>query len=168
MKSIQTILRTLAVLLCLSALANAAVAPAWNPAQGIYIQRIGLIYDSEPTTGTLFYTRYGNVSDRVKSVEFYYDGQGYFELRNKDTICTTGGADGIIHHPDGDLLVAGQGKYLYKVSKAGGANCVVKTVECAGCTAENYHLMMDPSNEYVWGLGIPGPLIQYPTTNATP
>lgn len=62
-------------------------ATALNPAAGIYIQRI-VIYDSEPTSGTLCYTRYGNVSDLCQEqFDFYYDGQGLFRARTKDTIC---------------------------------------------------------------------------------
>ena len=93
-----------------------------NPATGIWIQQIGDIVPHAATKATLYYTKYEK-EDRVKSISYQYDGAGYLLMKpsDKKTLCTMSdgmeGADGIVHHPDGDLLVAGQGERIYKVSK---------------------------------------------------
>ena len=102
-----------------------------NPATGIWIQQVGEIVEQPSTNATLYYTKYIG-TDRVKSIDYFYDGLGYLRLLNKKLVCKTGGADGIMHHPEeGYLIVAGQGPYLYKVRKDGGgpdgAPCVSRT-----------------------------------------
>ena len=151
--------------------ADVVINAPYNPATGIWIQQVGDLYPSASTSATLYYTRYASVKDRVKSVQYYYDGNGYLNLHNKDTLCYTNGADGIIHHPDGDLLVAGQGTNIYKVSKTVGyspnnQNCVVRSVTSNPSTG-NYHLMMDPSNDILWAAGIPGTLARHSTATNT-
>src|SRR5690554_751023 len=144
------------------------IDPPYSAGTGIWIQQVGTLYPSNPTSATLYYTLY-QTNDRVKSVDYYYDGNGYLQLSNKVTICRTPdglvGADGIVHHPDNDLLIAAQGSKIHKVNKSVGPgnNCLVKTVTGNNYTG-NYHLMMDPTNEVVWGAGIPGTLSSYKTT----
>jgi hypothetical protein len=143
------------------------IDPPYSAGTGIWIQQVGTLYPSNPTSATLYYTLY-QTNDRVKSVDYYYDGNGYLQLSNKVTICRTPdglvGADGIVHHPDNDLLIAAQGSKIHKVNKSVGPgnNCLVKTVTGNNYTG-NYHLMMDPTNEVVWGAGIPGTLSSYKT-----
>ncbi|HHX15403.1 MAG TPA: hypothetical protein GX724_04510, partial [Fibrobacter sp.] len=143
------------------------IDPPYSPGTGIWIQQVGTMYPSNPTSATLYYTLY-QTNNRVKSVDYYYDGNGYLQLSNKVTICKTtdgiAGADGIVHHPDNDLLVAGQGVNVYKVNKTVGPGngCRVKTVTGNASTG-NYHFMMDPTNEVLWGAGIPGTLSSYKT-----
>jgi len=144
--------------LCCAGVAAAAVS---NPVPGIWINQIGDIVPQPDSWATLYYTKYSQ-TDRVKSLDYYYDGSGLLKLQNKQTLCTINdnmaGSDGIVHHPDGDLLVAGQGTSVHKVSKTAGPNtkkCVVKT----STTSEGvWHLMNDPTGKYVWAAGIPGKL----------
>ena len=126
-------------MILLSAVAGSAAgiempAPE-NPATGIWIQQIGDIVPHAATKATLYYTKYEQ-SDRVKSISYQYNGAGWLSMKPSDRklLCGTGdevaGADGIVHHPDGDLLVAGQGEKIYKVSKTAkenGKKCLVKT-----------------------------------------
>ncbi len=148
--------------LCCAGLASAAtVGAVSNPATGIWINQKGDIVPQPDSWATLYYTKYSQ-NDRVKSLDYYYDGAGYLKLQNKKTLCTSddnmAGADGIVHHPDGDLIVAAQGTSVHKVSKTAGPNtkkCVVKTSK----TSEGvWHLMNDPNGKYVWAAGIPGKL----------
>ena len=85
------------------------IDPPYSAGTGIWIQQVGTLYPSNPTSATLYYTLYSK-ENRVKSVDYYYDGNGYLQLSNKVTICRTTdglvGADGIVHHPDNDLLIA--------------------------------------------------------------
>ena len=175
-----------------AALVFAAPIPE-NPATGIWIQQIGDIVDQPSTNATLYYTKYVG-DDRVKSIDYFYDGLGYLRLLNKQVVCRTGGADGIMHHPGGDLIVAGQGTNLYKVKKnSGSANstsCVARTSKTyyktattpAGNTAGRggsgswnngstgngfWHVMVDPKGKYVWADGMPGPLVRYYLGNDT-
>src|SRR5574344_2923325 len=144
------------------------IDPPYSAGTGIWIQQVGTLYPSNPTSATLYYTLY-STENRVKSVDYYYDGNGYLQLSNKVTLCKTTdglvGADGIVHHPDNDLLIAAQGSKIHKVNKSVGPgnNCLVKTVTGNSKTG-NYHLMMDPTNEVLWGAGIPGTLSSYKTT----
>ena len=148
-------------LVCAGTVGAAVVTePPNNPAQGIWIQQVGDIVPHASTRATLYYTKYAQYQkDAVKSLKYYYDGAGYLQLLQKDTICGKDngmeGADGIVHHPDGSLIVAGQGKSVHKVNKSGGNSCVIKT----STTSEGvWHLMNDPSGKYVWAAGIPGKL----------
>ena len=150
-------------LLCAGAASAANIEPPINYATGIWVQQVGDIVPHASTRATLYYTKYASYSkDAVKSLQYYYDGAGYLQLLQKDTLCGKEdgmeGADGIVHHPDGDLIVAAQGQSVHKirkgVKKTKGA-CVVKTSQ----TSEGvWHLMNDPSGKYVWAAGIPGKL----------
>ena len=147
-------------------------APPENPATGIWIQQVGEIVPHAGTKATLYYTKYSQ-KDRVKSISYQYNGAGYLLMKpsDKKTLCTSDdgliGADGIVHHPDGDLLIAGQGVKIHKVSKtakASGGKCVVSSAD-NGSYATNgfWHLMMDPNQKTLWGAGIPGPLFRFST-----
>ena len=145
------------------------MAPPENPATGIWIQQVGDIVPHASTKATLYYTKYSQ-NDRVKNLSYYYDGAGFLQLLNKETLCTMDdgmkGADGIVHHPDGDLLVAAQGKPIHKISKTAkkqGENCIVKTAMPATNTDGFWHLMMDPNQEWLWAAGIPGYLYRFST-----
>ena len=151
--------------------AGGTIAAPENPATGIWIQQVGDIVPHASTKATLYYTKYSQ-SDRVKNLSYYYDGAGYLQLLNKETLCTSNasdgmvGADGIVHHPDGDLLVAAQGRNIHKVSKTAkkeGGKCVVKTATPFGSTDGFWHLMMDPNQDWLWAAGIPGYLFRFST-----
>ena len=156
-------------LLGAAALVFAAPVPE-NPATGIWIQQIGEIVEQPSTNATLYYTKYIG-DDRVKSIDYFYDGLGYLRLLNKKDLCHSNGADGIMHHPDGKhLIVAGQGQRLHLVKKTGGANCVTMTSSARYVTTTDatdhgqgyWHVMVDPTHKYVWADGMPGPLVRYP------
>ena len=157
---------------CGFAMAADNMAPPENPATGIWIQQVGDIVPHASTKATLYYTKYSQ-DDRVKDLNYYYDGAGYLQLLSKETLCTSGdgmqGADGIVHHPDGDLLVAAQGQNIHKISKTAkkegtnGGRCVVKTATPATSTEGFWHLMMDPNQEWLWAAGIPGYLYRFST-----
>src|SRR5574344_2139314 len=184
MKKLTTMLALGLLLLPVGALADVTISAPYNPATGIWIQQVGDLYPSTATNATVYYTRYADVSDRVKSVDYYYDGNGYLKLSNKNSICYSYGADGIVHHPDGDLMVAGQANsYINKVSRTVGYtssnhNCVVKMVTGnipSGSNATlgdddaetgNFHLMMDYTNKYLWASGQPGPIVKINTGSA--
>ena len=142
-----------------------------NPATGIWIQQVGDIVPHASTKATLYYTKYEK-DDRVKSISYQYDGAGYLLMKpsDKKTLCALSdglaGADGIVHHPDGDLLVAGQGQPIHKVSKtakAAGGKCLVKTSSPKQSTGGFWHLMMDPNQKWLWAAGIPGYLFRFST-----
>ena len=142
-----------------------------NPATGIWIQQIGDIVPHASTKATLYYTKYEK-DDRVKSISYLYDGAGYLLMKpsDKKTLCAMSdnieGADGIVHHPDGDLLVAGQGERIYKVSKTAKENngaCLVAKATPATQRGGFWHLMMDPTGENLWAAGIPGYLYRFST-----
>ena len=115
------------------AMAQTTMPTPENPATGIWIQQVGDIVPHASTKATLYYTKYEQ-NDRVKSISYQYNGAGYLLMKPSDrkTLCTKEdfyeadgqryylkGADGIVHHPDGSLLVAGQGPYVHKVRKDG-------------------------------------------------
>ena len=142
-----------------------------NPATGIWIQQIGDIVPHAATKATLYYTKFRK-SDRVKSISYQYNGAGYLLMKPSDrkTLCTTddgvNGADGIVHHPDGDLLVAGQGEPIYKVSKTAKDSskaCRVRTAKPTTSTNGFWHLMVDPKDPWLWASGIPGKLYRFST-----
>ena len=184
MKKLTSMLALGLLLLPVGAVADVTISAPYNPATGIWIQQVGDLYPSTATSATVYYTRYADVSDRVKSVDYYYDGNGYLKLSNKNPICYSYGADGIVHHPDGDLMVAGQANsYINKVSRtvgysASNHNCVVKMVTGnipSGSNATlgdddaetgNFHLMMDYTNKYLWASGQPGPIVKINTGSA--
>ena len=149
---------------------SVTVNTPYNPATGIWIQQVGDLYPSASTTETVYYTRY-SAQLSAKSLDYYYDGNGYLKLSNKKLLCRTPGADGIVHHPDGDLLVAGQGNNaVYKVDMDASDTltsvCVTKTVK-SGVGASTYHLMVNPDNSVLWSAGIPGNLVTYAIDSAT-
>ena len=61
-----------AVTLALAGVATPSGAPE-NPATGIWIQQIGEIVEQPSTNATLYYTKYIG-DDRVKSIDYFYDG----------------------------------------------------------------------------------------------
>lgn len=155
--------------------ADAEIPAPENPATGIWIQQIGDIVPHAATKATLYYTKFRE-SDRVKSISYQYNGAGYLLMKPSDrkTLCTTNdgmqGADGIVHHPDGDLLVAAQGTPIHKVSKtAKDSNkvCLVRTAQPKTSTNGFWHLMMDPNKRWLWASGIPGYLYRF-STDADP
>ena len=164
---------SLAVLCCsVSAMGAATGFPEpENPASGIWIQQVGNIAPHASTKATLYYTKYANYkTDAVKSLEYYYDGAGYLQLLNKKSLCGKDngmdGADGIIHHPNGDLVVAAQGTSVHLIDKEGGSRCVERT------TTTSYghgvwHLMLDPNHRWLWAAGIPGQLHRIDLQNAS-
>ena len=180
-------------ILSVTAVAFAGLSPVTtgvpeNPASGVWIQQVGEIVERPSTEATLYYTKYVG-TDRVKSIDYFYDGLGYLRLLNKKAICYTNGADGIVHHPDNDLIVAGQGQALYKVKKNSSSLDPSKCVSMTSDTYYNYydkkqkkvveggrggsgswptstgngfwHVMVDPTEKYVWADGMPGPLVRY-------
>ncbi len=164
-----------AVTFALAGVATPTGAPE-NPATGIWIQQIGEIVEQPSTNATLYYTKYIG-DDRVKSIDYFYDGLGYLRLLNKKDLCHSNGADGIMHHPDGDLIVAGQGARLHKIKKKSGSTdantCVAKTSPAnyktensgTGSTQGYWHVMVDPNRKFVWADGMPGPLVRYAVDN---
>ncbi|MCQ2097777.1 MAG: hypothetical protein MJY87_07535 [Fibrobacter sp.] len=161
----------LLMLMAATSAMSAEYAAPENPATGIWIQQVGEIVPHAGTKATLYYTKYAQ-NDRVKSISYQYNGAGYLLMKpsDKKTLCTSddglAGADGIVHHPDGDLLIAGQGTSVHKVSKtakANGGKCLVSTAKPATSTSGFWHLMMDPNQKNLWGAGIPGPLYRFST-----
>ena len=171
-----------------SAMAASIISAPENPATGIWIQQVGDIVPHASSKATLYYTKYQNdgKGDRVKGISYQYNGAGYLLMKpsDKKVVCYNseytskgkcannakchdgiGGADGIVQHPDGDLMVAGQGTSVFKVNKTVGADgkCVVKTSTPAQNTQGFWHLMMDPTQKILWGAGIPGYLFRFST-----
>lgn len=172
MKKIRDVILALGLVPLLSASVHAepAINTPYNPATGVWIQQVGDLYPSASTKETVYYTRY-SVQQSAKALDYYYDGNGYLKLSNKRLLCRTRGADGIVHHPDGDLLVAGQDyNEIYKVNMNAtdtlSSKCVTKTVS-SGYGASTFHLMMNPDNSVLWSAGIPGNLILYQTDSTT-
>jgi hypothetical protein len=80
---------------------------------------------ADAVTTELFYTTFsGGVN--VHKVQASYDGVSTFTLTGITDIASTNGADGILFAPDGNLLVAGQGRNLSEVTTGGS---IVKTVD---------------------------------------
>ena len=166
--------------MAVSAMAGSMPAPD-NPATGIWIQTKGRITPHEGTAATLYYTLYENGAnnERVKSINYEYDGEGYLLMKPTDrkVVCYSSnvgskggvhGADGIVHHPGGDLLVAAQGTNIHRVKKNGEPDkCVIKTaIPSTGKTYPNdfrgfWHLMMEPDQNWLWASDIPGYLFRY-------
>lgn len=162
------------IIMAYAATAWAAQDTVVNLSRGIWVTQIGDIKAQDETMATLYYTLYGGSDGlRVKSVDYHYNGSGQMDFLNKDTICGSAsiqGADGIAHHPDGDLLIAAQGKGIYKIKKNAKlgerqAGCMRKTV--AASTGGYWHLMMDYNKKYVWATNMPGPPVRYPLYSTT-
>ncbi len=116
---------------------------------------------ADPTTGTVYYTRYATQAARVNKVDYAYNGTT-FSIGTPTVLSTLGGfggADGIIFAPDGDLLVGGQGNAVHKV-EVDGSSFESRT---AGGTS-SFHLSPDPSGKNIWSGGIPGQLAEIPLT----
>ena len=162
------------VLVGLASFAAGVEIPApQNPETGVWIQQVGDIMPHAKIKGTLYYTKYYE-NDRVKSIDYLYDGEGHLQINaeSKKNLCSLDdyiqGSDGIVFHPDGDLLVAGQGRSIHKVNKtakADGGKCLVKTSspQSSQTTEGFWHLMMDPNGENLWAAGIPGYLYRFST-----
>ena len=157
--------------LTLSFAADISLPAPENVAPGIWVQQVGDIMPHATVKGTIYYTRYEK-NDRIKSIDYTYDGAGYLQINtaSMDTLCTEAdgvmGADGMVLHPDGDLLVAGQGNRIYKVDKTAkknGSNCLVKTSYPKDAKEGFWHLMMQPDGENLWAAGIPGYLYRFST-----
>ena len=159
--------------LTLSFAADISLPAPENVAPGIWVQQIGDIVPHAMLKGTIYYTKYSE-KDLVKSVDYLYDGAGHLQINteSKETICTTDdgllGADGMVFHPDGDLLVAALGQPIHKVNKSAkknGGECLVKTSYASDKTKSSgfWHLMMQPDGENLWATGIPGYLHRFST-----
>ena len=154
---------------------SASMPAPENPATGIWIQQKGDIVPHAATKATLYYTKYEE-NDRVKSISYQYDGAGYLLMKpsDKKTLCSqqegVEGADGIVHHPDGSLLVAGQGERIFKVSKTakpGTHTCVMQEKSTPATQKGGFwHLMMDPTEKWLWAAGIPGYLYRFAVGDA--
>ena len=173
--------RNIAMLVLGAAALVFAVTPTnapGNPATGLWIQQVGEIVEQQSTNATLYYTKYIG-SDRVKKIDYFYDGLGTLQLSNKKNICNSNGADGIMHFDKDHLVVAGQGERLHKVRKVSNStssnDCVAQTSQSRyknastdPATQDNslpkhgyWHVMIDPNGKYVWADGMPGPLVRY-------
>ena len=151
--------------------AGQATPEPLHPDSITWIQQIGDLVPHFGTKGTLYYTKYEQ-SDRIKSVSYQYDEASNLLINpsDKKTLCSSSdginGSSGIVLHPDGDLLVAGQGERIYKVNptaKDKGGNCLVKKATPATQKGGFWPLMMDPNGENLWGAGIPGYLYRFST-----
>lgn len=173
MKKMTSCITMMLLLMASSAMAAKITTAPENPATGIWIQQVGELTPHASSKATLYYTKYSQ-TDRVKSISYQYNGAGYLLMKpsDKKTLCMTHdglvGADGIVHHPDGDLMIAGQGTSVHKVSKtakANGGKCLVATAKPAPGQGTNgfWHLMMDPTQKILWGAGIPGYLFRFST-----
>lgn len=178
MKKMTSYIMAMLCVVAATAVSTLAAMPVpENPATGIWIQQVGDIVPHGSSRATLYYTKYeyDKSGDRVKGISYTYNGAGYLLMKPSDkrTVCYQGdgieGADGIVEHPDGDLLIAGQGNRIFKVNKSvgGGTNkCLVKraaTAKNQHPTSGFWHLMMDPSQKTLWAAGIPGPLFRFST-----
>ena len=68
-----------AVTFALAGLSPVTSGEPENPATGIWIQQVGEIVEQPSTNATLYYTKYIG-QDRVKSIDYFYDGLGYLRL----------------------------------------------------------------------------------------
>ncbi|MCF0224418.1 MAG: hypothetical protein HUK20_09120, partial [Fibrobacter sp.] len=126
-KFLLTVLATMAASVAMAD----EIPAAMNPANGVWIQQIGDVVPHDGTKATLYYTRYDQ-DDRVRSITYQYNGNGYLLIKpgDKTTICKKGangveGSDGIVHMPNSPhLLIAGQTKgEVYKVRKNATGQC---------------------------------------------
>jgi hypothetical protein len=128
---------------------------------------------AEPITGTIYFTTYNPINAagvfdpsaagfNEHKVDYTYDGIGSFALGPRVAVARTNGADGIIFHPDGSLLVGGQSTGLiHKVDPVSGTSTSVSTG-----FSEVYHLTLGPDGKTVYSGGIPGSLVS--TTVVSP
>ena len=117
------------------------------------------VANANPITGELFYTRFAG-TERVKKVDFAYDGATSFTLGTKTTLATGIGADGITGNPNdpNSLFIGGQGGSLHRVSRDGpstngaGTNGVISSTSVPNAT---FHLEI-PNSTTLYSSGIPG------------
>ncbi len=100
---------------------------------------------ADPTSGDLFFTTY-NGGQNVNKVAYDYDGTT-FTLGNVQNIASTGGADGIVFAPDGDLLIGGQANAVHKVNPGTGT-FTTKTAGGIGA----FHLAVDPAGNQAYAM----------------
>lgn len=108
---------------------------------------------ANPVTTTLFYTTFAG-GQNVWRAAFSYDGSGTpGGLSYASTnIASVNGADGILFNPhNGHLLVGGQGQRIHDVPISGSP---VTTIATPGVNV--FHLAVDPTQQFVYGTGIPG------------
>src|SRR6478672_3245816 len=89
---------------------------------------------AEPINGTIYFTTYNPINAaggldfsaagfNEHKVDYTYDGVGAFALGPRVAVARTNGADGIIFHPDGSLLVGGQSSgFIHKVDPVTGTS----------------------------------------------
>jgi hypothetical protein len=140
-------------------------------ALGVLVASAGV--RAEPITGTIYFTTYNPINAagvfdptatgfNEHKVDYTYDGTGSFVLGPRVAVARTNGADGIIFHPDGSLLVGGQSTGLiHKVDPVTGTSTSVSTG-----FSEVYHLTLGPDGKTVYSGGIPASLIS--TTVVSP
>jgi hypothetical protein len=103
------------------------------------------IAQADLTSGELFFTTFAGGAN-VNKVSYDYDGTS-FTLGSIVNIASTGGADGIVFAPDGDLLVGGQANAVHKVDPGTG----LFTTKTAGGIAA-FHLTVDPSGSQAYAM----------------
>jgi len=110
-------------------------------------------------TGDLFYTYYGQTPNVAKVTYSYNDVTHTFGVSAPTNIATTGGADGIIFGPDGNLLIGGQGSgFVYRVNPTTGAIIDQFHPGSAGSDQSSYHLALDPTGTKVYTSNFGGAL----------
>ena len=98
---------------------------------------------ADPANGTLFYTTFGG-GQNVWRVDYNYNGTTFL-LTNNTNIASTGGADGILFDPKGNLIISGQNfnspPQLHEITTGGG---VVANVSAGtpGTGMGSYHMAL--------------------------
>ena len=108
---------------------------------------------ANPVSTTLFYTTFAG-GQNVWRAAFSYDGSGTAAglSYTSSNIASVNGADGIVFNPNnGHLLVGGQGPRIHDVPTSGSP---VTTLATPGVNV--LHLAVDPTQQFVFGSGIPG------------
>jgi len=110
-------------------------------------------------SGTLYFTRTAGCTQttatsrpaNVFRASFTYIVGSKFTLMTPDIVtCTTTSVDGIVMAPDGNLLVGGNDKGVFKINPQTGALSTIRTPVQAS------HLMLDPTGTQLWVSGVPG------------
>jgi hypothetical protein len=128
-------------------------------------------------SGSLAYTYYQggvfnsvtNQTDNVASVPFSYDDVTHvFSVGAINPIAQTGGADGIVFAPNGNLLVGGQGAgFVYEVNPSTGAIVNSASPAPIGTDRNSFHLTLSPNGNFVYTSDFGGPLDKVPLPLAT-
>lgn len=116
-------------------------------------------FEPAPFDFDVFYTRWrggSTANTNVKKVRVAYEDGTGLTLGTKTNLALTGGADGIVFAPDGDLIVGGQSSNIYKVDPDTG------TFLTRNAGARSLHVMLDPTGTKVWTAGIPGTPAEVP------